>query len=182
MGILVVTTSQKRGYPAHVILMMYLSNQEQIINCTKVLYLLYSLTFYGGCFAVYNNTGTKCVDNLLHVLTCSPKCLCTKTYQPRGWTGVLKTQNHYVCSPPPPEVRMFSQFKIQDVYCSKHKICAWNIIQNIDYTTDKNIIAINQKHYKLDINTLTYSASLAKSSSLQLLNNANNLNSDTGLL
>ena len=75
-----------------------------------------------------------------------------------------------------------SRFKIQDVYCSKHKICARNILQIIDYTTDKHIIAISQKHYKLDINTLTYSASLAKSSSLQLLNNENNLNTDIGLL
>ena len=25
-----------------------------------------------------------------------------------------------------------SSFKIQDVYCSKHKICAWNILQIID--------------------------------------------------
>ena len=75
-----------------------------------------------------------------------------------------------------------SRFKIQDVYCSKHKICARNILQIIDYTTDKNIIAVSQKHYKLDINSMIYSASLAKSLSLQLLNNENNLNTGTGLL
>ena len=73
-------------------------------------------------------------------------------------------------------------FKIQDVYCSKHNICARNILQIKYYLLTKIITTNSQKHYKLDINTLTYSASLAKSSSLQLLNNANNLNADTGLL
>ena len=57
-----------------------------------------------------------------------------------------------------------------------------NILQIKYNLLTKIITAISQKHYKLDINTLTYSASLAKSSSLQLLNNVNNLNTDTGLL
>ena len=75
-----------------------------------------------------------------------------------------------------------SRLKIQDVCCSKHNICAQNILQIKYYLLTNIITAISQKHYKLDINTLTYSASLSKSSSSQLLNDANNLNTDTGLL
>ena len=81
-------------------------------------------------------------------------------------------------------MKALSGFKIQDSRCLLFKtqnMCT-EILQIIDYTTDKIIIVISQKHYKLDINTLTYSASLAKSSSLQLLNNENDLNTDTGFL
>ena len=73
-----------------------------------------------------------------------------------------------------------SRFKMFIVQNTKYVHGTFYSIQTILLT--KNIIAISLKQYKLDINTLTYSASLAKSSSLQLLNNANNLNTDTGLL
>ena len=31
-------------------------------------------------------SGACAIDNLLHVLTCSPKCLCTKTYISQIWS------------------------------------------------------------------------------------------------